>query len=192
VELPSFPSSSDDIALGNGMADVSVDGKLRLLYCRTCKTIEELPDFSGPPEYDTLLQVLSERHRSPAGDSHVGNLFDVDIQVWANDDARREIIRQIKGGGSKGLDEFDAAFYDTRNTFFEDAAECYSRHLRPKAACPDWMSDRMILLPDTKSERKSEGLAAPAKAPGHKVHLCDFCVVKRYYARRINEQKGLL
>ena len=165
--------------------------KIRLLHCEDCKTIDELPDFDGPPEFDDVLEALLRRHETPSGLRHVGKLFDVDVLVWQNEEARRGIIKQIKGGGSAGLAEFDATFYDTRNTFFDDAMKCYAQHLRPKGACPDWMSDSKILLPDTKAERKAEGLAAPSKTPGHKVRLCDFCVVQRFMAKKAQDAMGL-
>ena len=165
--------------------------KIRLLYCEDCKTIDELPDFDGPPEYDDVLEALLRRHETPSGLRHVGKLFDVDVLVWQNEEARRGIIKQIKGGGSAGLAEFDATFYDTRNTFFDDAMKGYGLHLRLKGACPDWMSESKILLPDTTAERKAEGLAAPSKTPGHKVRLCDFCVVQRFMAKKAQDAMGL-
>ena len=163
---------------------------IRLLHCQTCKSIEELPDFDGPAEYDHLLEISVQRHRFPNGDPHTGNLFRADVGHWGNDEVRRKIIEQIKGG-SRGLAEFDANYYDTRSTFYEDAMKCYQSHLRPKGACPDWMSDSKILLPDTKADRKAEGLASPSQAPGPKVKLCQFCVVQRYMARKEQEKRGL-
>jgi hypothetical protein len=69
--------------------------------------------------------------------------------------------------------------------------KCYGLHLRPKGACPDWMSESKILLPDTKAERKAEGLAAPSKTPGHKVKLCAFCPAQRFYAKRAQDAAGI-
>jgi hypothetical protein len=140
--------------------------KIRLLHCEDCKTIDELPDFDGPPEFDDVLEALLRRHETPSGLRHVGKLFDVDVLVWQNEEARRGIIKQIKGGGSAGLAEFDATFYDTRNTFFDDAMKCYAQHLRPKGACPDWMSDSKILLPDTKARAEGRGSRRPEQGTG--------------------------
>ena len=165
--------------------------KIRLLFCETCNTIEEIPDFDGPPQYDTLLEISVQKHRTPTGDAHIGKLFDVDVAMWMDSNVRHQIIDQIKGKGSKGIAEFDATFYDTRSTFQEDALKCYQDHLRPKGACPDWMSDKKILVPDPKAERKAEGLASPSQAPGPKVHLCRFCPVQRYMAKKAQEASGL-
>lgn len=154
----------------------SDEPQIRLLYCRTCGSIEELPDFDGPPQYDDLLNISVERHRFPSGDEHIGSLFKVDIRVWAQYEARRKIIEQIKGGASKGLGEIDEAFYDTKSQFAEDALKCYQAHQRPKGQCPDYMSDSKVLLPNTKADRKELGLADLSKVGGPKTKLCQFCL----------------
>jgi hypothetical protein len=154
----------------------SDEPQIRLLYCRTCGSIEELPDFDGPPQYDDLLNISVERHRFPSGDEHIGSLFKVDIRVWAQYEARRKIIEQIKGGASKGLGEIDEAFYDTKSQFAEDALKCYQQHMRPKGQCPDYMSDSKVLLPNTKADRKELGLTDISKVGGPKTKLCQFCV----------------
>ena len=156
----------------------AVDGPIiRVLYCAVCQTMETLPLYDGPVEGDTLLEVLVSRHQFESGEPHKGHLFRVPQLEWEREAVRKEIIKQIKGGGSKGIDEFDESFYATKDTFKEDAAVCYNKHLRPKDGCHDFMSDKMILLPDTKAERRVAGLPSPSKAPGPKRHLCDFCVV---------------
>lgn len=169
----------------------TAEPKLRLLLCRTCNVIEEIPDYDGPPSGDRVLSFFVEQHTDATGTPHIGTLYVVEERMWSRPEVRKEIVRQIKGGGSKGLDEFDEKFYDTRSTFHEDAMACYQQHLRPKEACPDWRSDTKILLPDTKADRKDLGLEAPSKSPGVKTYLCDFCVVRTYYQNKVNELKGL-
>lgn len=164
--------------------------QIRLLYCKTCGSIEELPDFDGPPIHDHLLNISAERHRFPSGDEHIGTLFKVDVRIWGQYEARKRIIEQIKGGVSKGLGEIDESFYDTKSTFAEDAMKCYAAHQRPKGQCPDYMSDSKVLLPDTKSDRRELGLADPAKVGGPKTKLCQFCVVHVYNVTRYREQQG--
>jgi len=165
--------------------------EIRLLLCNVCKTIEELPPYDGDPELDVLLAVLVEKHRFPSGDPHVGRLFRFNKYLWDRPDVREEVIRQIHGGGSEGLDEFDAGYYDTKDTFREDAMQCYNAHLRPKGGCHDWRSDKKRLLPNTKAERKDAGLPNPLDAPGPKVYLCDFCPVRSYYMTKSREEKGM-
>jgi hypothetical protein len=164
--------------------------KIRLLHCEDCKTIDELPDFDGPPEFDDVLEALLRRHETPSGLRHVGKLFDVDVLVWQNEEARRGIIKQIKGGGSAGLAEFDATFYDTRNTFFDDAMKCYSQHLRPKGACPDWMSEQD---PPARHEGRAEGRGPrrPEQDAGGEGQVVPFCPAQRYYAKRAQDAAGL-
>jgi len=162
--------------------------QIRLLYCRICHSIEELPDYEGDPRNDTLLEISAERHRHPAGES--GTLFTVDLRVWAVPQARKKIIEQIKGGVSKGLGEIDESYYDTRSTFYEDAMKCYNAHLRPKGQCPDYMSDAKILRPKTAADRKELGLTPVDKMGGPKVRLCQFCPAHTYNVTRAREQQG--
>lgn len=155
--------------------DTAVRPKIRLLHCHVCKTLEELPDFDGPPEYDAILEVALSRHETE-GVRHIGKLYDVEVRVWEKRNLRETIIRQIKGG-SEGLAAFDPEFYNVRDTFKEDALKCYSLHLRPKGGCPDYRSDRKLLVPDTKAERKEAGLTME-RAP--KQWLCSFCPVQSF------------
>lgn len=165
--------------------------EMRVLWCLVCDTLEELPLFDGKPEDDHLLEILVQRHVFPSGEPHKGHLFRVPQLQWEDAEIRKRIIEQVKGGGSKGIDEFDAKFYDTKNTFKEDAMTCYSRHLRPKADCADYKTEKMMLLPDTKAERKDAGLPDPKKAPGPKNYLCDFCPVHSYYVTKARTELGM-
>ena len=151
--------------------------EIRLLHCKVCDSIEELPLFDGAPENDHLLQILVDRHVFPSGEPHVGRLYRLPQASWENYEARKQIIEQIKGGGSAGLDEFDPEFYATRNTFQEDALKCYNAHLRPTDGCPDYETPSKRLLPNTKEDRKEVGLVDPSKAPGPKTYLCQFCPI---------------
>jgi len=160
---------------------------IRVLYCNVCGTLESLPLYDGPAEGDTLLEVLVSRHVFPSGDPHLGHLFRIPQLQWEDETIRRQVIEQIKGGGSKGIDEFDSSFYATKDTFKEDAMVCFNKHLRPKDSCGDYMSDKMILLPDTKAARKEMGLPSPAKAPGPKNHLCGFCPIHQVVQNKIND-----
>jgi hypothetical protein len=153
--------------------------KIRVFHCHTCGTMEELPDFDGPPQYDTLLEFLLSQHETN-GHRHIGKLYDVEERVWQVSNLRDQIIESIKGG-SKGLAAFDPAYYDTRDTFKEDALLCYNLHLRPQEGCSDWKSDRKRLLPATKADRKEVGLdmsGAPVQ------YLCRFCPVSAYYEKK--------
>lgn len=159
---------------------------IRLLVCRTCKSIEELPPFSGRPEDDVLLRISVDRH----GAEHIGVLYNVSALHWNSETMRAAIKDQITKGSS-GLDVFGTNFYSTRMTFADDAMECWGKHMRPQGQCPDFRSEKKRLLPDTKGERKEAGLESPTKSSATRVYLCDFCPVRVYNERKAREEKGL-
>lgn len=154
----------------------------RLLVCRTCKTIDELPESIEDPG-DILLSITVERH----GEDHVGLLYNVPKVVWLSDTMRPQVIQQIQGG-STGLDVFGTQFYATRMQFGEDAMQCYKEHNRPQGQCPDYRSEKKALRPKTQRDRISAGLDIAA-AP--KIYLCDFCPVKSFNMKKHNQSKGL-
>lgn len=146
---------------------------IRLLACQQCKSIEELEDFDGPPDYDDLLNTLVSRHRTASGTEHVGALFRVNKDEWAKEHAQKEILHQIAAkleGGETGLGH---AFYDLKNTFQADALQCWKEHNR-NPACGDYRNDSKRLSAGTDAERKSLGLA-PHRSTRF---LCDFCPVQ--------------
>lgn len=163
---------------------------IRLLWCLVCDTIEELPLFDGKPEDDVLLEILVQRHVFPSGEPHKGHLLRVPQLQWENTETRKRIIEQMKGGGSKGIDEFDEKFYDTKNTFKDDAMACFNKHLRPSDGCDDFRSESKMLIPDTKAERKDAGLPDPKRAPGPKRYLCDFCPVNSVIEQKMRALRG--
>ena len=154
----------------------------RLLVCRTCKTIDELPSAEEDPG-DTLLTIMVERH----GEDHIGLLYNVPKVVWLSQEMRPQVIQQIQGG-STGLDVFGTQFYATRMQFGEDAMNCYRQHNKPKGQCPDYKSEKKALRPQTQRDRIAAGLEV-SSAP--KIYLCDFCPVKSYNMKKFNEQQGL-
>lgn len=165
--------------------------KIRLLYCYNCKTIEELPDFEGRPEDDTLLEVLVEKHQS-AGIPHTGFLSKIGVKIWAQESYRKEIIKNLRTRVGGGLADIDPEYYTTKATFYEDAMKCYSAHMRPKEDCSDWRDSSKRLIPKSTAElRKEVGLESAAKSASTNVYLCDFCPVKTHYVTKSREEKGL-
>lgn len=154
--------------------------KTRLLHCRDCGTVEALPDYHGPVDQDYALEYVLSKHGSE-DNRHIGKLYDIETRVWALENLRRAVVSQIKGGGSRGLAEFDSTFYDVRDTLKEDALQCYQLHRRPTEGCIDWREDRKLLVPPTKGERKELGLTMDG-AP--KRYLCDFCPARAFYERK--------
>lgn len=158
-----------------------MSGKLRLLICHDCTSIEELPDYHGDPRDDHLLEHLVQAHRFPNGEEHIGALADVERDQWENPEIRKAIIERIgqyrKPGEGGGV---GAEFYATKDTFREDAIKCFNQHGRPKGGCIDYKDDRKRLGNPTK-----EGWQQ-----GAKIYLCDFCPVKTYVTTEIRHKRG--
>lgn len=158
--------------------------QIRLLACKQCRTIEELPTFDGPPEQDHLLNNLLTRHENN-GVRHIGGLFDVPADKWADTNVQRDVSRAIAeklAGGETGL---GTAFYDLKNTFQADALDCWKDHLR-NPACSDYRSDSKRLTPGTAAERKAAGLPEYRSAKDR--YLCDFCPVQSLVEQAHNEK----
>jgi hypothetical protein len=102
---------------------------------------------------------------------------------------RPQVIEQIQGGGSSGLDAFGTQFYATKMQFAEDAMACYGQHNRPKGQCPDYKSEKKVLKPGTAKDRADAGLSSTPTGP--KIYLCDFCPVKSFNMTKHHESKGL-
>lgn len=174
-----------------GKKDVPKEETFRLLHCFVCDSLEELPPYEGPPEMDHLLEAVAERHAFPSGERHKGQLYVVPVRVWTDTPTRKNVIEQIKGGGSKGIAEIDSDFYVSRSTFMEDAMTCYRKHNKPKDGCGDWHKDDKRIVPQTHKERKDAGMERPETAPGPKTYICDFCPVAVGVAQRKRKLLGL-
>lgn len=149
--------------------------QVRLLGCQQCRTIEEIPDYDGPPEYDHLLNNLVKRHETN-GAKHIGALFKVPAKQWKDTNVQRDVSKQIAeklSGGETGL---GSAYYDLKNTFQADAMSCWTKEHNRNPACSDYRSDRKRLTPDTAADRKAAGL--PEYRSNKDAYLCDFCPVQ--------------
>jgi hypothetical protein len=164
--------------------------KIRILYCWNCRSIEELPDYEGDPQYDDLLELLIEKHET-AGVPHQGSLFKIGVKLWSQEKYRTEIISQMREKVGGGLANLDPDYYTTKATFYEDAMKCYSLHLRPVDSCYDWKNERKRLLPKTAELRKDAGLVSPSQSQGTKVYLCDFCPVKSVVMTKQRKAAGM-
>jgi len=176
-----------DIPILGETAKPTDEAQIRLLVCRDCKSIEELPDYEGRPSDDLLLNISVEKHQRPQ--PHTGNLLKFPLRYWVVPKIREEIIKQINVG-STGLAVFGTNFNNVKMTFHEDAMKCFGEHNRPKGQCSDYKSEKKRLKPGTDKERRELGLGR-AEARGPKVYLCDFCPVKSYNMKKFNQEKGL-
>jgi hypothetical protein len=179
-----------DIPLLGSRKPAENEPVLRLLHCKVCNSIEELPPYVGPAEHDQLLAIACEKHKFPSGEEHKGLLFIIPVKAWLNSDARKDVIRQIKGGGSKGLDEIDEGFYDTKSQFGEDAMTCWKRKNKPQDNCDEYQSESKRLLPNTAKERKELGMD-PLGDAGPKNYVCHFCPIHSKVVQRKRQLMGL-
>jgi hypothetical protein len=177
---------------------VDEDGpEVRLLVCSTCKTIEVLDDYTGPPEradqFDTILNLATEKHKDGVERiPHVGQLFRVKQSAWNNPEAqqqvRAQVIARLDPNAETGL---GAEAYAIRDNYREDAMSCWAEHNR-NPGCPDYKSDAKLLTPDTQMERKEAGIAKFDKHnPATQRFLCEYCPVHSLVTQMKRERAGL-
>lgn len=151
---------------------------IRLLRCSDCKTLEELPDFTGNTEDDLTLIYLDERHGGLTETPHTRALLRVERKHWEDKKIRAELHKRIWDG----VTGFVPEYYATKDTLKDDAVKCFIRHRRsvpcidfqepskrignPAAGLRKWLS----------KETRNENVA---KA-GPKLYLCNFCVIQTY------------
>lgn len=163
------------------------DDKIRLLICHTCGSIEELPDYQGPPERDDTLNYRVSFHKFGSGDAHFGIMGTVKADDWKNQAYKDAIADEIykkmtKPGSGEGLGN---EFYDIKSNFQQDAFACFKSFGRPKdpSFC-DYHKENKRLYPDTKGMRKEEGLDTKTMPS---TFLCDFCPVQSIVQTRKNK-----
>lgn len=171
---------------------------IRLLLCGKCKTIEVLPDYTGPleraEEYDTALNAAVEQHKdgveriphAPAA------LFKVPEAAWNSPEAQAQIRQQLAEkfdpNAETGLGS-DA--YALRDNFQADALACFEAHMR-NPGCSDYKSDAKQIIPDTASERKEVGMVKfDRHNPRTKRYLCEYCPVHSLVQQAQRKRAGL-
>lgn len=161
--------------------------QIRLLRCDLCHTVEPLPDYDGPPEHDEVLaHLVATRHTERDGTLHIGKLLRVDKRHWDSPSTRDAIVARIREeSGHTGL---DPVFYATRDTYAEDALNCWSAHHR-NPACNDYKSDRKKLTPATQAERRELGMAKFRSSLSR--YLCEFCPVHSLVVEAARRKAGL-
>lgn len=149
--------------------------EIRLVVCRDCRSIEELPPYTGPIDRDVLLEDTLSRHMY-VGSTHEVTLVKVPESFWRDKAIKERITRQLSQGGSKGIEELEDAqdYYGTRDTYREDALKCFQRHQRPQEGCIDYQNpDKRIGNPT------SEGWKT-----GPRVYACSFCPVQAWVDKK--------
>jgi hypothetical protein len=162
----------------------------RLLVCRKCQTVEELPLYDGPAELeaqDPMLDGMVRRHVQKHGDlepdaaallvasedlCHCPKHRGSGATLWEGH--RDEVLGNLK----ERWTGFHPEFYATKDTYREDALKCYTAHRRPKGTdCVDWRSDHKRLTPENWK--------------GREVYLCDFCPVASTVTTEMRHKRGM-
>lgn len=172
--------------------DDSSGPKLRLLICRTCNSIDALPAFDGPGEYDEVLHARVAQHQHPGPAPTRGHdmvLATVSEASWNDEGKRRGIVEKVSKevvglGQSSGL----GPLADVRSTYQEDAMRCWRIAHARTSDCGDYMSSGMTILSDSVAERKDLGLDPKRRA---KLKLCQFCVVHSLVQQKQRRAAGM-
>lgn len=159
----------------------------RVLRCDDCRSLEPVPDYEGPAEGDHLLARLLQAHKHPDGTEHRGLLFRVETKDWDSPAIRAEIVKRVQE--TAGYTGLDPDFYEVKATFEYDAMICWQTHHR-SPDCNDYKSDRKLLTPDTKAERKEAGLGKYQKDANPR-YLCEFCPVHSLVQQAARWKAGL-
>jgi hypothetical protein len=160
---------------------------VRLLVCHDCRSIDQVPDYSGPAEHDYYLKYRCDQHNTN-GHPHRGILIKVedrDAVIDATIDEVEEAVRQHMPGTGEGLGQ---VMYDLRDNYMAEAMSCWKQHNRT-TNCDEYRSDRKRLWIDTKAERKEEGLSTN-KRDRPNIWLCDHCPVHSEVTKRKRKAAG--
>jgi hypothetical protein len=164
--------------------------KIRLLICTHCGSVQEMPDYDGPWNYDTWLLRLIEDHKGPNHPptntvTHIGR---VDESDWRDPVKREGVLGKLPEevgmpGSGEGLGQ---TYYDTKSNFSSDAFRCWATEHNRTTNCGDYRSDKKRLLPDTRSDRRDAGMD-PDRRPN--TFLCDFCPYQSIVSQRQRKDK---
>ena len=159
---------------------------VRLLWCHVCKSVDQIPDYDGPPEYDYYLEYRVQQHQFADGRPHRGILGRAKNTPSEISAAMDQMSEAVAPGGGSGLGE---PLYDLRDNYKVEAMQCWKRHNRT-SDCGDYRSEAKRLYADTKADRKSEGLSVNRNERPN-AFLCDFCPVESIVQTARNKAKGL-
>jgi hypothetical protein len=156
---------------------------VRLLICSTCRSVEELPPYSGDPRGDTWLRMKEAEHLTPSGeklhgDVRVGRIEQADW-IAHKDEILNKLASEFTTPGEGA--GFGQAFYDTKDNFSVDAMKCWRVEHGRRLNCEDYMSEKKRLQPDTRAERKAEGMDSRHRPS---IYLCQFCPVHQHIQQK--------
>jgi hypothetical protein len=166
---------------------------MRLLVCKKCKNIDEVPQYEGPEggensaDYDFTMRFFVDQHIDKGCKRDDFITYILPTKYWIVPKVKESIIKQINEG-AQGLDVFGTNFYATKDNFTSDAMTCWTREHKSTKDCNDYKSEIKVLSAGTEAERKSGGFGA---YKGKKVYLCDFCPVKSIVQGKYVKKMGL-
>lgn len=159
---------------------------VRLLFCHTCRTVEEVPDYQGPAEYDYYLKHRTDPHQFESGKPHRGLLGRVENEPKYIEAAIAEMENTVAPGSGDGLGQ---QLYDLKDNYKIEAMGCWKAHSRT-TDCADYRSDAKRLWFDNKADRKAEGLSVK-RDDRPSIWLCDHCPVHSLVQQRQRKSAGL-
>ena len=194
MDIPLIGSGLPDIR-GISEEELKNGPRDELLVCADCETIEHIPGFDGPPEYNQARLARLRGHvvdlADGTGRSHAIAFTTVNAKLWAeNDEFRKYVVNAISDAQKTGEVGLGSGLYDLRSTFAEDALRCWRVEHNRTENCQDYRSDKKRLVPPTRGERKELGLETRAKNIYTTSYLCDYCPYASVVAQRKNHAKG--
>ncbi len=162
-----------------------------MLVCHTCEVIVPIPDYRGRAEYDEFLQARVAEHQYPGSNPTRGHDMDlgtVSEKSWDNPQIRPQIVAEIMARTWHEVGGLGQALYDVQNNYKEDAMACWRFEHGRTSNCDDYMSEKKLILADSRAERKDLGLDPRQRA---KISLCQFCPVHSVVQQRKNKARGM-
>lgn len=185
--LPELDGAIDQEDLKHGPRD-------QLLVCGDCGTIEHIPFFAGPPDYNDALKARINNHAVPMAEgiaTHAIAFTTVNAKLWAtNEDFRKYIIKAITAATKTGDVGLGDKNYELRSTFAEDAMKCWRIDHNRTQNCEDYRSDAKKLVPDTRGDRKELGMEVRTKHRPSGAWLCSYCPMHSIVEDRVRKAQG--
>jgi hypothetical protein len=163
-----------------------MEDHVRLLFCHECKSCDEIPDYTGPPQNDYYLEHRVQQHQFADGRPHHGVLGRVKNSKSEISAAMDHMAEAVRPGAGSGLGE---PLYDLRDNYKTEAMQCWKAHNRTRD-CGDYRSDKMRLWADTKAARKAEHMPTN-RAERPNAWVCDFCPVHSVVQQKQRQARGL-
>ena len=181
----------EPIVSPSGLIEAEMDPgnkHVRLVFCHTCSSVNQIPDYKGPPEYDHYLRYITDQHQTE-GHPHRGAMArckDTPDMINAAIDEMENNVNEVRAGAGAGLGQ---AMYDLRDNNNVEAMQCWKRHSRTRD-CADYRSEPKRLWIDTKADRRDAGMST-RREDRPNIWLCDHCPVHSIIQQKQNQAAGL-